>query len=616
MISPRSKFIATCGRISPVTEASLQDLGLPLDTERGVRRWLDDPHYMSERPALRALLADVEAGSAAARAELLDAFSQVLPIGTGGRRGKVGPGPNRMNTVVLRETAQGLALAMRAAGDTPQVAIVYDTRMHSRQFAHVAAEQCAAAGLTVILLDSPRPTPELSFLVRRMGCGAGIVISASHNPPQDNGIKIYGPDGAQVLGVRDAALMRAILGVTELPPLAEAQRSQIHVIGPDEVEAEADAPYHDHVLAQGVVPGSLEARGFSLTFTPLHGVGHTSVAPVLRARGLTVHLVAAQCDPDGGRFSTVVSANPELPVSMTMAVALAEEKRAQLVLATDPDADRLGACARGPGGDFVAIDGNRLGVLMLDHVLKQLQHALPTNGWVLTTLVTSPLLATMARAHGLDVVDDLLVGFKHHAGMMAEQPEKTLVFGCEESHGYIRGDDIRDKDGAIAALLLAECAAVAHAEGRTLFDNLERIWCRYGYHREKTANLMATGVAGRAAIAAVMETWRATPPLGFAGLSVIKVDDRLRLRHTGSATRDLPGDVLSFELAGAGRRCRIVLRPSGTEPKLKVYALARSDGNLASDQLPGVQADIDGMIDQVLLEAAAAVDAIMQPFLA
>ena len=598
-----------------MTDASLQDLGLPADTERAVRRWLDDPLYASERPALLELLAAVQAGAAEAKAELLDAFSQVLPIGTGGRRGRVGPGPNRMNTVVLRETAQGLALAMRAAGDTPQVAIVYDTRMHSRQFAHVAAEQCAAAGLTVIVLDAPRPTPELSFLVRRMGCGAGIVISASHNPPQDNGIKIYGPDGAQVLGARDAALMRAILGVTELPVLAEEQRSQIHVIKPDLVAAEADAPYHDYVLAQGVVPGSLEARGFSLAFTPLHGVGHTSAAPVLQARGLTVHLVAAQCDPDGGRFSTVVSANPESPVSMTMAVALAEAEGSQLVLATDPDADRLGACARGPGGGFVAIDGNRLGVLMLDHVLDKLQHTLPKNGWVLTTLVTSPLLATMAQAHGLDVVDDLLVGFKHHAGMMAEQPGKTLVFGCEESHGYIRGDDIRDKDGAIAALLLAECAAVAHAEGRTLFDNLERIWCRYGYHREKTANLMAPGVAGRQAIAAVMETWRGQPPSGFAGLSVVKVDDRLRPRHTGSATRDLPGDVLSFELEGAGRGCRIVLRPSGTEPKLKVYALARSAGNLASDQLPGVQADIDGLIDQVLLEAEAAVHAIMRPFL-
>lgn len=593
----------------------LPGLGLPADTEAGVRRWIDDPHYASERAALGDLLAEVAAGSDAARAELLDAFSQVLPIGTGGRRGRVGPGPNRMNSVVVRETAQGVVDALLAAGDTPQVAIVYDTRMHSRQFAYAIAEQCAAGGLTVILIDAPRPTPELSFLVRRMGCGAGVVVSASHNPPEDNGIKIYGPDGAQVLGARDVALMQAILaagsGAAGLGAEAEA-RGPIHVIAPEQVLTEADRPYHDYVLAQGVVPGSLEARGFSVVFTPLHGVGHTSAGEVLKARGLTVHPVLAQYDPDGGRFSTVASANPELPVSMAMGVTLAEAVGAQLVLATDPDADRLGATARGRDGAMVAIDGNRLGVLMLDHIMDKMMGRLPANGWVLTTLVTTPLLGTIARAHGIEVVDDLLVGFKHHAGMMGEQPGKTLVFGCEESHGYIRGDDIRDKDGAIAALLLAECAAVAHAEGRTLFDNLERIWCRYGYHREKTANLVAPGLAGRQAIARVMETWRKAPPTGFAGLAVVKVDDRRVARGTGSPTRDLPGDVLSFELEGEGRGCRVVLRPSGTEPKLKVYALARSAPNLPLAQLPAVQADIDGLIDRVLREAEAAARAIMQ----
>jgi phosphomannomutase len=515
----------------------------------------------------------------------------------------------------VRETARGLCHAVKTAGDTPQVAVVYDTRMHSRQFAAVIAEECAAEGLTVILFDAPRPTPELSFLVRRMGCGAGVVVSASHNPPEDNGIKIYGPDGAQVLGARDAALMRAIVGVRALPARGTEPPAQIHVIGAEQVEAEADRPYHAHVLAQGVVPGSLGSDGFSVVFTPLHGVGHTSAGAVLRARGLTVHFVERQCDPDGGKFSTVASANPELPASMAMGVEMAAATGSPLVLATDPDADRLGACVRAPGGGYVALDGNRLGVLMLAHVLDALQHQMPGNGWVLTTLVTSPLIATMARAHGLAVVDDLLVGFKHHAGMMAEQPEKTLVFGCEESHGYIRGDDIRDKDGAIAALLLAECAAVAHAEHRTLFDVLEKIWCRYGYHREKTANLVAPGLAGRQAIAAVMQTWRAHPPPGFAGLKVERVDDRLAARATGSATRDLPGDVLSFELAGEGRGCRMVLRPSGTEPKLKIYALARSAGNLAHDQLGAVQVDIDGLIDRVLLEAEAAAWTIMRPLL-
>ncbi len=595
---------------------SLLGLGIPEATVDGVLQWLEAPRYASERAGLEALLAEVREGSAAARDELLDAFSQMLPIGTGGRRGRVGPGPNRMNTVVVRETAQGLATAVLAAGDPTKVVIIYDTRRDSRQFAIVAAEQCAAAGLQVVVVDAPRSTPELSFMVRHLGCGGGIVVSASHNPPEDNGIKLYGPDGAQVLGARDRALMEAILGVRDLPDPTPEQRAQIRFISADQVEAEADRPYLDYVVAQGVVPGSLEARGFSIAFTPLHGVGHTNAAVALRSRGIPVEMVAAQVDPDGGRFSTVASANPESPAAMAMAVALAKQTGAALVLATDPDADRLGACARDRHGEFVPIDGNRLGVLMLDHILDSMSTRLPRNGWVLTTLVTTPLLATMARAHGVEVVDDLLVGFKHHAGMMAEQPGKTLLFACEESHGYNRGDEVRDKDGAIAALLLAECAAVAHAEGRTLFDNLDRVWCRYGYHREKTANLVAPGLAGRTAIAQVMHTWRQTPPTGFAGLAVVSVADRQHPRDTGSVTRDLPGDVLSFELEGAGRGCRMVLRPSGTEPKLKIYALARSAANLAKDALPGVQADIDTLIAAVLAEAEAAAWAIMQPHLA
>lgn len=593
--------------------ATPSTLRLPADAELTLRRWLAEPRYAGQQEALRTLVVQAEGGSAEALAELADAFSQVLPIGTGGRRGRVGVGPNRFNNVVLRETAQGLVQAMRAAGDTPQVVVVYDTRMHSREFAFTVAEQCAAGGATVIVLDAPRPTPQLSFLVRRLGCGAGVVLSASHNPPEDNGIKIYGPDGAQVLGARDAALMRAILSVEDLPTLQEDQRASIHVLGPERVVEEADKPYHAYVLAQGVAPRSLQHTGLKVVYTPLHGVGHSAVLPVLAARGLEVIPVERQCDPDGGRFSTVKSANPEAPASMAMAVALAEERGAQLVLANDPDADRLGACVRDREGRFQPIDGNRLGVLMLDHVLQNA--ALPPNGWVLTTLVTSPLLATMAKSRGLEVVDDLLVGFKHHAGMAAERPDRTVVFACEESHGYLRGDEIRDKDGAIAALLLAEAAALAHARGETLFDNLERVWCEHGYHREKTANLMAPGLSGRQAIAAIMQSWRASPPAGFAGLQTRKVDDRLQPRSTGSPTRDLPGDVLSFELESGGHSCRLVLRPSGTEPKLKVYALARSAPGLTPDALQKIRAHIDGVVDAVLGDAESLARVAMLPYL-
>ncbi len=601
--------------MNPEISQAVEGLGLSAEVIDAIERWMLQPRYASARSGLETLLGEARAGSEAARAELIDAFSRTLPIGTGGRRGKVGPGPNRFNTVVVRETSQGIADALRKAGDTPKVAIVFDTRRNSREFARVVAQQLVANDIEVVIVDEPRPTPELSFLVRRLGCGAGVVLSASHNPPEDNGIKIYGPDGAQVLGARDAALMAAILavaGLAELPSPTAAQLATIRVIEGDAIATEADAPYHAYVRAQGVYDGDLRASTLKMTFTPLHGVGHTSVMPVLLGRGFNVSPVPEQCDPDGGNFSTVRSANPELPESMAMAIALAKKEIAELVLATDPDADRLGACVR-VRGIYQPIDGNRLGVLMLEHILRNRRP--PPDGWVLTTLVTSPLVATLARSAGIEVVDDLLVGFKHHAGMMNEQPDRPLVFGCEESHGFMRGNDVRDKDGAIAALLLAECAAAARAEGKSLIDILDEVWAEHGYHREKTANLIAPGMTGRRAIAAVMDAWRAAPPTSFAGLDVVSVDDRFSPGTTGSPTRDLPGNVLLFELAAGDRACRLVLRPSGTEPKLKVYALARSAPRVMRSELSATKIDVDELVERVLADAEAGARAIMAPYL-
>ncbi len=592
--------------------AAVANLDLQPEMSATIERWLTGARFASERDSLRQLIAQASAGDAEALADLVDAFSGTLPIGTGGRRGKVGPGPNRFNRVVVRETAQGVSAALKKFGDAPKVAIVYDTRKDSRDFALVAADQLAANGLSVFLIDAPRPTPELSFVARQHGCGAGIVVSASHNPPEDNGIKIYGPDGAQVLGERDRELMGAILavaGMEELPLASKNDRARIEVVKGEQVAEVADRRYHEHVTAQGCVSGSLADAKLAVVFTPLHGVGHTSVVPTLRARGIGVLPVDRQCDPDNGQFSTVKSANPELPESMAMAIDLANEHCADMVLATDPDADRVGACVRA-GDDFVAIDGNRLGVLMLDHIL---QHTTPkANAWVLTTLVTSPLIATLAKSRGVEVVDDLLVGFKHHAGMMREHEDRPLLFACEESHGYMRGNAVRDKDGAVAALLLAEAAALAKTRGETLLDNLDRIWCSHGYHRERTANLRVSGVSGRKAIATAMARWRETPPTSIGGLAVRSATDRYKPRKTGSPTRDLPGNVLVYELASETYACRLTLRPSGTEPKLKIYALARSQPGLTRTQLTDVKVAVDKLIDEILSDADAQVRANME----
>lgn len=591
-------------------------LGVSSEAHAEIVRWLTEPKYAELRSGLQALVERAEGGDAAARTELVDAFAGPLPIGTGGRRGAVGPGPNRVNAVVLRETAQGLVEAMREEGVPMRVAVAFDTRRDSRAFAHVVSQQLASRDVDVLLIDAARPTPQLSFTVRARGCGAGIVISASHNPPGDNGIKIYGPDGAQVLGARDRALMAAIeraMGAP-LPAIDPDKAARIEVLALPEV----DAAYHAFVRAQGVAPAArLRQSGLSVVFTPLHGVGHTAVVPALEGTGVTLHLVERQCDPDGGNFSTVVSANPESPSSMDMARALADERGAALVIATDPDADRLGALARNRGGALEFLDGNRMAVVMLDHVLRCAPR--PANGFVLTTIVTTRLVPIMARAAGIEVVDDLLVGFKHHAGIMAERPGDTVIFGCEESHGFMRGDDVHDKDGAVAARLLVEAAALAHADGLTLFDVLERVWREHGYHRERTENLYAYGAAGREAIAGLMRRLRVEPPTHLGGLEVVGVDDRLHARHTGSPTRDLTGNVLIYELEGELQgqraRCRLTVRPSGTEPKAKVYALAGSDGGLSEAGLAAAVVRIDGIVDAVLAEARALADAIMAPML-
>ncbi|MCH9680186.1 MAG: phospho-sugar mutase [Deltaproteobacteria bacterium] len=598
--------------VDALTASSPEDLGVSTSAHTEIVRWLSATTHADYREPLAALCTLALSGDAQARADLADAFAGPLPIGTGGRRGLVGPGPNRINTVVLRETIEGLLQAMRAEGVPMRVAVAFDTRRDSHPFAHVVAGQLATAGVEVLLIDAPRPTPQLSFVVRAHDCGAGIVISASHNPPSDNGIKIYGPDGAQVLGARDRALMTGIRAamVAPLPAIDPAQADRIRVLP----LTETDGAYHAFVRDQGVAPAdALASSGLAAVFTPLHGVGHTAVVPALEGTGVRVHLVDRQCDPDGGRFSTVDSANPESPESMTLGATLADEVGAQVVIATDPDADRLGALARGADGALAPIDGNRLAVIMLDHVLRHGPR--PDNGWVLTTVVTSALIGIMARAAGVEVVDDLLVGFKHHAGMMAEQPERTVVFGCEESHGFMRGDHVHDKDGAVAARLLVEAAALAHGQGKTLFDVLDDIWLRHGYHRERTENLYAYGAAGREAIATLMKQLRAEPPTAFGGLDVIDVIDRLEPRGTGSATRDLPSNVLIYELAGEhqGRRatCRLAVRPSGTEPKAKVYALAGSEGGLDAAGLAAAKGQIDGIVDAVLADARARAEAAM-----
>lgn len=598
------------------TQEIATTLGLDETLAAEIRRWGTEPRYAELHAEVQALLDRALAGERAATDELKDAFGAVLPIGTGGRRGACGVGPNRVSSVLVRETAQALVEVLRAEGAPLKVAVVYDTRKDSQRFAHAAARHLHACGVQVLLVDAPRATPVLSYLVRARGCGGGIVISASHNPPGDNGVKIYGRDGAQVLGARDAALTRAIERAATVPLEALdlgvpwSSLDGVEVIDASTIAAAVDVPYRDMVLATGTAGTSLRDAQLSVVFSPLHGVGHHGVVPVLEARGVTVHPVAAQLDPDGGRFSTVDSANPEDPRAFEAGLALARETGADLVLATDPDADRLGAMVRDRDGAYHFIDGNRLGVLMLDQILSS--DVAFEGGQVLTTLVSSPLLATYGRAEGIEVVDDLLVGFKHHAGMAEESPERPVIFACEESHGYVRGDAVRDKDGSVAALLLCERAAACKRRGETLHENLRALWTRFGYHRERTTSIFARGLEGRAKIEGLMSCWREASPQAFGGLEVVAREDRMAPRATGSAVRDLPGNVLSFELRGADEACRLVLRPSGTEPKVKVYVLARGEAGRTGAAMDAQIEAVDALVTRVAEDAVRRAEAQMQ----
>ena len=547
--------------------------------------WLTAPQYAADRALVEAISEIVDAGDFSA---LNDAFHTVVPFGTGGRRGPMGPGPNRINSRTIGESAQGLAAYLRARGAEAGagVVIAHDTRHRSRQFAEETAAIIAGNGFAAHPFDGPRPTPMLSFAVRHLRAAAGIVISASHNPPSDNGFKVFGPDGAQPAPPDDTELVRAVEAASALSRLdlddARA-RGLLRRVGP-----EVETAYLDEVAALALAP---EARGLHVVYSPLHGTGTTNVLPVLERAGFRVTLVDDQAAPDGS-FPNVPrhSPNPEEPAALEAGIALAREEDADLVLASDPDADRLGAAAAGPDG-WRALTGNEIGALLCSFICEQLHSRgeLPAEGFVVKTGVTTDLICAIARDYGLRCVGDLLVGFKWIAKEIARDPG-AFIFGGEESHGFVRGAFVRDKDSAIAALHLAECAATLKARGRTLFDGLEALHGRYGVHSERLSSIAREGARGQAQIQRLMSSLRAEPPPAIGRHRIVEVIDRsdgtVRDPATGAIRRTLRGargDMLVFLLSHDGKT-RLTVRPSGTEPKVKVYAAAYNPPSAEPDR--------------------------------
>lgn len=498
---------------------------------------------------------------------LARAFGSELAFGTGGLRGILGTGTNRMNRYTVARATAGLADSLPGGGGR-SVVIAYDSRHGSQEFALVAAGVLARRGLTARLFSRLMPTPVLSFTVRELRADAGVMITASHNPAEYNGYKVYGPDGCQITDKAAAAVTEAIAtheyGETEWLAEAEAREKQLLVPVP---EAILEA-YVQRTLACRARPG--ERAPVTVCYTPLNGAGLEPVRAVLGAMpGVTVVEAEEQSAPDGD-FPTCPKPNPELKTALASAIAAAKEKGADLVIANDPDGDRLGVAARDAAGDFTLLTGNEVGLLLLESVLAARKAAgtLPERPVVIKTIVTGDLAFPVAAAYGATVVETL-TGFKYigeEIGRMEERGEaERFVFGFEESCGYLAGTHVRDKDGVMAAMLVCELAQRAAAEGRTLTGMLSSLYARYGRIGTRLVNVDIAGTDPMAEMNRLMGELRARPPFTLAGAPVTAVRD-----YRAGVDGLPPADVLTFETANG----KAIVRPSGTEPKVKAYLSA------------------------------------------
>jgi len=550
-------------------------------TARNVRQWLTDPAFAD----YRAQVAEhIEQGKFK---ELDDAFWAILPFGTGGRRGRMYPiGTYVMNERTVGESAQGLAAYLRSElGEHAPLscAIAYDTRIRSEEFARLCASVLAGNGVRVVIFGGHRSTPQLSFAVRQRRTSAGIVISASHNPPSDNGFKCSWSSGGQVLPPHDAGIIRCVEAVREIRSLdfdEGVREGLITVAGPED----------DDAYIRSVIAESLSTqRAIRIVYSPLHGVGMTSVFRSLQQAGFRdVHVVESQAIPDGN-FPNVANQapNPENPAALRESIELARKIAADIVLASDPDADRIAAAVPDSRtGDWVPLNGNQVAGLLTNFVVKKrlaASHGSPTCGqptqstgkFVVKTLVTTDFISRIAEAHGVRCVGDLPVGFKWIADAIDRNGPDGFLFGAEESLGYLAGNYARDKDAAVAALLFAELAAELKASGKSMLEHLDELYCRHGYHLERAVSKNRPGREGSAEISRIMEAFRTAPHAEMAGLRVVRVHDFVtgEIRRLDSAAVTpiacQPQQQVMYEFDQPG--WRLVARPSGTEPKIKFY---------------------------------------------
>ncbi|MEI3124196.1 MAG: phospho-sugar mutase [Oscillospiraceae bacterium] len=556
-------------------------------------KWVSSPAITDEERAELWAIADDDK-------EIESRFYGPLEFGTAGLRGTMKMGLHQMNVYVIRWATQGFAKVICAEGEEAKrrgVAICMDCRNHSMDFARAAAEVCAANGIHVRIFESLRPTPELSFAVRHYGCQAGINVTASHNPKEYNGYKVYWADGAQLPPQHAAAIAAELekidvfTGVERMPFDEAKAAGLIEVIG-----EETDRAFMANVFAMINDRESVAkvADTFKMIYTPFHGCGWKLVPEALHGLGVKhLYCVPEQMVLDGN-FPTVVSPNPENPEGFYLAIDLADKVGADFILGTDPDSDRVGIMVRGADGKFIPVTGNQTGVLMLDYLIGALRRAgkMPEKPYFLKTIVTTEMARKVAESNGVTSCDTF-TGFKFMAekkNALEGAGEGHVIMSYEESYGYMLGDYVRDKDAVTASLIITEMAAWYAAQGMTLYDALQALYQKYGWYGEKTHNLVMPGLDGLEKMAALMKNLRAQPPVQIAGVDVAVRKDYtdgsvVDCRTGEKSTMELSGsNVLRYELADG---TTILVRPSGTEPKIKVYILTQGrdaagrDANLA-----------------------------------
>jgi phosphoglucomutase len=550
--------------------------------------WLTDQQLKDFIPALETLL-DSENFH-----EIEDAFYSRITVGTGGIRGNLGVGPNRINIRTISEAAQALSHFIEGFGKEAidkGVVVGYEARKFSREFATECCQIFAGNGIKAYLFDGLRSTPELSFAVRFLKTTAGVQITASHNPRTDNGFKFYWSDGGQVVPPLDQKFMDLVGAVNELEKISMEEGKKKGLI--ESVGEEVDKAYIKAIQGLSLT----KSRSATIVFSPIHGAGGTNVYKVLKAQGFDVEMVPEQSKPDP-EFPTAHGdlINPEYREVMELPIRYGEERGVDVVINSDPDADRIGVAAKRAfnSHELIFLSGNEVGVALTHFILSQrkAQGRLPKSGLVLETNVTTSLISDIAKSFNIQVKDDLLVGFKFIGEIIEKLEDKNdFIFAAEESLGYLAGTFVRDKDGAISSMLLAELVSTLKDQGKTLIDYLNEIYAEYGYYKNILNNVELKGRVGKENIAKIMKGLRSDPPGELAGLKVLGIKDRLdpEMRKPENYKVGKGADQLAFILSEDGRS-KVTVRPSGTEPKIKYYIQYFGSGKSA---LNTVKLDVD-----------------------